>query len=64
MAKYRLTAKQDFPGEKIKSGLSITVDVPHDTWINTEIVREALESQLNIKMWCGYNRNLWIIEKL
>ena len=64
MAKYRLTAKMDFAGSTVKKGETIIVDVPHESWINTQIVRDALDAQTNARMNCGYNANEWIIEKL
>lgn len=64
MAKYRLTAKTNIIGSTIKRGEIITVEVPHETWINTQIVRDALATQTNATMNCGYNASEWIITKL
>lgn len=64
MAKFSLNSKMNIIGLTIKQGEIITVDVPHENWINTQIVRDALAAQTNVTMNCGYNANERIIKTL
>lgn len=64
MANFRLTAKRDLIGENIKAGDTIVIrDLPHESHIRTEHVREALKSQLGKYMTGGYNAPYWNIVK-
>lgn len=67
MAKFRLTAKKDIHGGgkwNVNAGDMVVIDVPHVSWINTQIVREAFETQLGKRMNCGYDRDLFILTEL
>lgn len=63
MARYKLTAVTNIYGT-VKTGDVIYVNVPHESAINTEIVRKALDEQLGKRMNSGYYWREWDIVKL
>lgn len=66
MAKYRLTLVKPIAGEKVQVGDSIILDVPHESWINNIMVREALEKQVGRTLNCSFRpySGEWTITKL
>lgn len=63
MARYKLTAVKNIYGT-VTTGDVIYVNVPHDSWINTDIVRKALDEQIGKRMNSGYCRQDWNIVKI
>lgn len=68
MAKFRMTVIADMPGEQLKPGDSIIVEVQNDTQITGMMVREAVEEQLGKRMCSLYSSlhkgKKWSITKL
>lgn len=66
MAKFRLTATKDIAGSTVKRGDTIVVEAPHESWLNTALVRKALEEQLGRRLNCNFSdyNGEWTITKL